>query len=397
MRHSTLMAMIVSACFATATDAQQPPDSVMSDASNNTAMGENALLHNNNDEGSSDNTAAGASALINNTTGISNTALGSNALVGNTGGNENTAVGYGALYKNNNGYDNSAFGVSALNANTAGDDNTAIGSQALNSNTTGVYNSAVGNRTLFSNTDGGGNSAFGSLALQSSNGAENTAIGYAAMSDITSGSENTGLGVNALGVNVTGSANIAIGYNAGQSILGSNNIDIGNNGLNTDNGVIRIGTKGSQKSAVIVGIYTSPLEANSLPVYVNSAGRLSVGTSSERYKTDIAPMNDSTAKLQQLRPVTFHLKTHPRSALQYGLIAEEVAKVYPDLVVVDQHGKIQGVRYDELAPMLLNEAQKQAQDLHQLKEQVAMLARVNASMREEIAMMRSKDPRVAAR
>jgi Chaperone of endosialidase len=92
---------------------------------------------------------------------------------------------------------------------------------------------------------------------------------------------------------------------------------------------------------------------------VNAAGRLSVGTSSERYKTGIVTMDDQMTKLQQLRPVTFHLKTEPLGTLQYGLIAEEVAKIYPELVVRDPEGRIQGVRYDELAPMLLNEVQKQ--------------------------------------
>ena len=113
---------------------------------------------------------------------------------------------------------------------------------------------------------------------------------------------------------------------------------------------------------------------------MTNTGRLGVLASSERYKTAIAPMGANTAKLGQLRPVTFHLKTDPKGALQYGLIAEEVAKVYPELVIRDEKGRIDGVRYDELAPMLLNEVQQQqttitaqAAQLHDVQKQLGNL------------------------
>jgi Chaperone of endosialidase len=120
---------------------------------------------------------------------------------------------------------------------------------------------------------------------------------------------------------------------------------------------------------------------NALPVYVNAAGRLSVGNSSERYKTAILPMGNDTEKLRQLRPVTFHLRTDPNGAAQYGLIAEEVAKVYP-----------------ELALMLLNEMQKQQQKLaevEQLKQTVAELK--HQSMQAAMSKLLSGETRVAMR
>ena len=237
---------------------------------------------------------------------------------------------------------NTAMGLAALPDN--GNGNTAIGEQAMESNAGGDYNTATGYQALVSNTTG----------------ADNTANGLGALTFNTTGVRNTASGSSALFANVTGSGNIAVGYQAGSAITLSNNIDIGHAGVATDNGVIRLGTKGVHKQALIAGIYNTPLMANSLPVYVNVNGRLSVGTSSERYKTAIAPMERSTDKLAQLRPVTFQLKNDPKGALQYGLIAEEVAKVYPELVVRDESGQIQGVRYDELAPMLLNEVQRQA-------------------------------------
>lgn len=391
MRYAILAATMTGFLFAAATFAQQPTDSVVSDANNNTAMGSGALLHN---QTSTDNTAAGASTLISNTTGYSNTAYGSNAMVANSTGYENTGFGYGSLYRNTTGFDNTAIGIGSLNSETTGSQNTALGTYALYSTTTPYGNLAAGSHALFSNTTGVQNVALGDYALASSTvtygntgagaqalyldttGSLNSAFGHTSLESNTTGDNNSGygfqsllsnttgndnaaFGYNALGSNVAGSANIAIGYNAGYGIVGSNNIDIGAAGLSTDNGFIRIGTKGTHKAALIEGIYTTSLQVNSLPVFVNAAGRLSVGMPSERYKTGIVTMDDQMTKLQQLRPVTFHLKTEPLGTLQYGLIAEEVAKIYPELVVRDPEGRIQGVRYDELAPMLLNEVQKQ--------------------------------------
>jgi Chaperone of endosialidase len=336
-----------------------------------------------------------------NTTGSNNSAFGQNALVENTTGFGNTASGFSALFSNTTGSYNTASGYTALYYNTTGEGNTAGGTYSLAANTTGSENTAVGVEALGSNTTGNGNTATGQGALVYNRaGSNNTASGSTSLNNATAGSNNTAIGASTLYMVDTGSNNIALGYEAGFQVLGSNNIDIGSQGDASDNGFIRIGTKGTQKAAFIEGIYTTSMGPNALPVYVNAAGRLSVGNSSERYKTAILPMGNNSEKLRQLRPVTFHLKTDPAGAVQYGLIAEEVAKVYPELVIRDEAGKIQGVRYDELAPMLLNEMQKQQQKLaevEQLKQTVAELKKMNQSMQAAIEKLLTGDARVAMR
>jgi hypothetical protein len=161
--------------------------------------------------------------------------------------------------------------------------------------------------------------------------------------------------------------------------------------------VIRIGTAGTQTKTFVAGIENS--KVTGAAVYVTSSGQLGVLASSERYKTAIAPMGANTQKLQQLRPVTFHLKTDPEGAVQYGLIAEEVDKVYPELVIRDDQGKIQGVRYDELAPMLLNEMQKQQQKLAAedatLKLQADKFAALTVKTEEQSAEIRGLKTQLA--
>jgi hypothetical protein len=155
-----------------------------------------------------------------------------------------------------------------------------------------------------------------------------------------------------------------------------------------ESGIIRIGTPSTQITTYIAGIENAKVTGS--PVYVTASGQLGVLASSERYKTAIAPMGAETEKLQELRPVSFHLKSDPRGAVQYGLIAEEVAKVYPELVIRDQAGTIQGVRYDELAPMLLNEVQKQAAEIRELKKLVT-------EMHADLLKLQAKDVLVAQR
>ena len=327
-----------------------------------------------------------------------NTAMGYQALMNTeteTGANNNTATGYEALTGNLGGSDNTATGYLALATNTNGPQNTAIGSQALYSNTIGTANTASGANALISNTTGNTNTASGSGALYAN----------------TTGASNTASGVDALGSNTTGSGNIALGLLAGYKVTtGANNIEIGNEGEATDgaagnDGVIRIGTAGSQKEAVIAGIENSKITGSA--VYVTAGGRLGVLASSERYKTAIEPMGVNTAKLGQLRPVTFKLKTDAEGTVQYGLIAEEVAKVYPELVVRDNKGRIDGVRYDELAPMLLNEVQKlqitiKAQgvklaEVDELKQQIAQLTQQNQAMQSVLLRLQNKDELLAQR
>jgi Chaperone of endosialidase len=225
--------------------------------------------------------------------------------------------------------------------------------------------------------------------VNNTTGSNNTASGLEALFHNKNGHNNTATGRSALQSN-RGSNNIAEGFQAGLNLTtGSNNIDIGNLGVAAESATIRIGTQvpsALQTNTYIAGIYPNTI-ANPFPVVIDSTGHLGVGSvSSERFKTAIAPMGANTAKLEQLRPVTFHLKTDPHGALQYGLIAEEVAKVYPELVIRGEKGRIDGVRYDELAPMLLNEMQKKnaAQDaeIRDLKQQQLRMQQQMAELKD---------------
>jgi hypothetical protein len=383
----------------------------------NTADGATALQ--NNTIGSA-NTATGFSVLITNTTGNNNTATGYMALYANSDGNynaafgdqslfmnnasNNTAVGHAALYNNTTGYSNTATGTAALFYNAGGWDNTATGFTALNDNTTGSYNTASGYEALYSNTDGNYNNASGYLALHdNTSGSQNSASGVQALFTNKTGNFNTASGTDALYSNTTGSTNIAEGYKAGYNLTtGSNNIDIGNLGVAAESGTIRIGTTSTQTKTFIAGVYGTSVTGST--VVVSSTGQLGVTVSSERFKTAIAPMGADTAKLVQLRPVSFKLKSDTKGTRQYGLIAEEVAEVYPELVIRDEKGGIDGVRYDELAPMLLNEVQKQQQknaaqelEIRDLKQQVAELKNLKQEWRAALLKLRANDDSVAQR
>jgi hypothetical protein len=388
--HSTAILIGAAAAFAGPAHAQQPPDPVRSDRCSNTAMGTGALL--NNDDGhdcesSAANTAAGYQALYSSAAGGNNTAFGTSALFSNSGGFDNTATGTQALYSNTSGTANTAFGFRALYSETTGTENTAMGEGALGGTSTGIDNTSVG-LNAGSATTGSYNTTMGFRAGGGTTGGGNVAIGANSLSVNGNGDGNTAIGTESLYNLPSGSGNIAVGAGAGSSITtahASNNIDIDNTGEAADDGIIRIGTPHRQKAAYMAGIYDTLLESGSAPVYVNSSGLLSVNKSSERYKTAITPMGNHVDKLQQLRPVAFHLKSEPNGAIQYGLIAEEVDKVYPELVIRDDKGEIQGVRYDELAPMLLHEVQQlnatvkrqaaQLQELEELKHDIADLKR----------------------
>jgi hypothetical protein len=379
---------------------------------NGTAMGAEALTQNTTAD---NNTAIGAWVLVGNITGGSNTATGAFASTCNVSGSNNTAVGAyslsGAVVPVPHGFSpacasinatatgsgNTASGYAALNANTTGDGNTASGAQALTNNTAGNKNTASGYLALTSNISGSYNTATGNEALYSNrDGIRNTASGDWGLFSNTHGNDNTADGHDALHSNTVGSNNIGLGANSGYNVTsGSNNIEIGNEGMSSDGGTIRIGTSGSQTATYIAGIENA--QVTGAAVFVTSSGQLGVLASSERYKTAIVPMSVDTEKLQELRPVSFHLKTDPKGALQYGLIAEEVAKVYPELVIRDKAGRIQGVRYDELAPMLLNEIQQQQAQLQDMKQQLAQLKQINESMQAAILKLQDKDQRIAMR
>ncbi len=295
------------------------------------------------------NTAFGRNALVDNTTGYGNTANGTGALMANTTGRYNTASGSGALFLNNTGSYNTACGANALDLNTTGSNNTATGAYALFASTYGQRNTASGSSALVSNSEGD----------------ENTAMGFLALSSNTTGDRNTAIGAYALSSQSTGYANIALGQNAGVNITtGKHNILIGNRGVGSDSYAIRIGE--FQASTFIDGIFGVTASGGSA-VFVNSSNQLGTATSSRRYKQEIADMGDASVGLLALRPVSFRYTEEaagngPRP-VEFGLIAEEVAGVYPDLVVYDEEGKPYSVRYHALTPMLLNELQEQHREM----------------------------------
>jgi hypothetical protein len=326
-------------------------------------------------------------ALFVHTTGANNTFVGVNAGNTSTGGfGHNSAVGYGALRYNTTGWENSAFGNRALHSNTTGGLNSAFGDVALASNTTGGDNSAFGHFALYFNTTGSFNSAFGVTALiANTTGNFNSAVGTAALADNTTGAGNVAVGNETLFSNTTGNRNVAVGQYAGQNqTTGSDNIYLANWGVAAESNTIRIGTlgtgTGTHNRAFVAGIRgVTTGVADAIPVLIDSAGQLGTVSSSRSVKKDIRDMGDATAKLLDLRPVTFHYKqeqTLPDGhdvPPEYGLIAEEVAEVLPDLVVYDEKGQPFTVKYHEMAPMLLNEMKKQQRTIEAQQQEMSAL------------------------
>ena len=310
----------------------------------------------------SGNTAEGDDALFNLDTGQFNTAIGVVSLFSLVDGMFNTGVGAGTLMANT-ANDNTATGAAALMSNTIGTDNTADGFQALNSSIDGNNNTAMGSEALFSNTDGGFNTAVGTGALFSNTiGNYNTAIGQWSLFT-NSGGGNTALGVEALYNNTTGLGNTAVGDAAGFDVTDANH-------------VICIGSFGGNVSfstwiANVFGVTTQ--NATTAPVIVSADGQLGTVVSSERFKKDIATMEKASDAILSLRPVTFQYKTDTKNTPQFGLIAEEVAKVNPALVLPDKEGKPYSVRYEAVNAMLLNEFLKEHRKVEQLERQVQAL------------------------
>jgi hypothetical protein len=334
----------------------------------NTALGMGALMRNST---GSHNSATGLYSLYGNKAGSWNTATGQGSMVGNNSGNYNTAMGARALHGNQAGSLNASLGYESLYENRNGSQNVAVGAYALkngligspSTGTSSSYNVAVGAFALYNNTTAavaGDNTAVGFKVLYSNAGINNTAQGYEALTANTTGTYGTAVGYQALINSQSGLANIGIGPLAGQNIVhGELNIDIGSWGAADESNTVRIGIPGYHRNVYIAGIATS--QVTGAQVVVTPSGQLGVLASSERYKTDVRPLDSDADRLSQLRPVSFHLKSEPGGAVQYGLIAEEVDKVYPELVIRDLEGRVQGVRYDELAPMLLHEVQRQQQ------------------------------------
>ena len=359
-----------------------------STASFNTGVGAGALALNNGDS----NTAVGAAALLLNTSGTENTAVGADALVNNDTGSSNTANGSFALFSNIEGDRNTAIGFHALENNIA-NSNTAVGADVLGSNTTGINNLAVGNTALFNNTEGSGNTAIGPAALPSNiEGNDNTAVGGFALTFNTEGDSNTAFGTFALSQS-TGSGNTALGRSAGANMTVADNvISIGSPG---DGTAFAIGDRcfiGNIRG-VTVG------NADGVNVIIDSDGQLGTINSSRRFKKDVKSMDQTSEAILALKPVTFHYKNQDtkkaENTPQFGLIAEDVAEVNPDLVVRDKEGKPYTVRYDAVNAMLLNEflkehrkneaQQKQIEALTAMvKEQAVQIQKVTAQQAAEI-------------
>ena len=324
----------------------------------NTAEGQSALLSLTTGD---HNTAVGFLSLGADVAGSYNTATGAGALFANTA-DENTATGFGALLSNRTGQFNTANGALALVYNETGHDNTAIGFEALFHNTTGYENTATGGEALFSNTTGHRNTAIGRSALfHNDTGNFNTAAGKEALRQNTVGVYNTAIGFGALYNNTTGNYNIAIGYQAGYNqTTGIGNVYIGA-GMQ--------GVAGESDTCYIANIFGQTITSGTL-VYINTLDKLGTMPSSKRFKEDIQPMNNASEALLALKPVTFRYKKEidPAGVSQFGLVAEDVEKVNPDLVVRDQEGKPHSVRYDQVNAMLLNEFLKEHYRIEKIKK-----------------------------
>jgi Chaperone of endosialidase len=292
-----------------------------------------------------------------------NTVLGDDALLNNFG-SANTAIGFNALLINTDGTDNTAIGDSAL-FNNDGSFNTATGSFAHYFNTTGSFNTATGLSALQSNTTGDGSTAIGTFALA---------------------------------FNTTGSGNIALGLGAGFSLTtGDNNIDIGNGGVAGESNTIRIGTQGTQTATFIAGIRGVPISGGTA-VGVNSNGQLGQRASSARFKEAIQPMDKASEAIFSLQPVTFRYKKalDPKALPQFGLVAEEVAKVNPDLVFADEQGKPFTVRYEEVNAMLLNEFLKEHRKGLEQDATIRQLKTELAQQQKEIKALSAQIQKVSA-
>jgi len=354
----------------------------------NTAVGYETLFNNNGNA----NTANGAFALHENADGPDNTAMGYLAMYGNVHGGRNTATGSGALRYNTSGTDNTATGDHALFNNNAGE-NVADGASALYENSYGNDNVAVGEWAMKGNSVGSYNVAVGAYALSGYGGTGilNTSLGYNSMPLNTGGTGNSAVGDGALGSNTTGNYNIGIGNGGGYYLdTGSNNIDIGNYGVAGDDGVIRIGTTGTNMATFVAGISGTAVTGDT--VVVDANGQLGVLVSSERFKNNITPMNNASEAIYSLKPVTFHYKCDidPKDIPQFGLIAEQVAKVNSDLVSRDRDGKPYTVRYAAVNAMLLNEFLKEHRQVQEQQKQIEKLAARLEEQAEQIRKVNDK-------
>jgi hypothetical protein len=401
----TVLIIFALVCFALVQNTQAvspPPDGGYPGL--NTAEGQNALLSLTTGTW---NTAVGFASLKSNTVGTLNTAIGINALSLNTTGINNTANGGNALYRNTTGYQNTANGVYALFGNTTGIVNTAMGAFALSANTTGGGNTAIGQIALYRNTTGGGNTAIGANALwDNTTGGGNTAVGSGALSNPGLGNSNTAVGAGAL-YSGGGDFNTALGASAGdQGTTGSYNIFIGAGvrGPLQESNTIRIAdnlpSDPGASACHIGGIYGQTPQFGGIAVYIDQNSQLGTVSSSRRFKKDIQPMEKTSEAILALKPVTFHYKNGGGGMQQFGLIAEDVAGVSPDLVVRDKDGKPFSVRYEAVNAMLLNEFLKEHRKNEEQQATIAQLKSgieaLTATVKEQAAQIQKVSAQLEA-
>jgi hypothetical protein len=325
--------------------------------------------------------------------GNCNTGIGYLAIKNNNTGSHNNAIGVMALLFNVDGSMNNAFGYATLSHNTSGSNNSAFGDQSLLFNSTGSGNTAIGYNAMMDNNNGSGNIAVGMNSLgRNTTGSYNLASGMQSLYSNEAGSYNIGFGFLALHGVKNGSSNIAIGYEAGNILEdGSNNIYIGDRTYaksSIESNTIIIGNS-KQIKTFITGISGQTVSGGSA-VYINTDGQLGTLTSSVRFKEEITDMGDATSNLMKLRPVTFYYKpeyVNGSRLLQYGLIAEEVAEVYPDLVQYNDKGEVNTVYYQFVNAMLLNEVQKQDKRINTLEVQNKSLQEANILLENRLTRL----------
>jgi Chaperone of endosialidase len=333
------------------------------------------------------NTAEGTNALFSLTSGTYNTAVGLASLSNNRTGNSNTAIGAGAL-STNTASENTATGALALLDNTTGNKNTADGNNALSNNIGGSSNTATGDSALFKNTGGDANTANGANALFNNiRGGRNTANGAGALLSNVSGNFNTAEGASALANNTTGNGNIALGAGAGANVSSASNvICIGTDGANVSNGCY-IGR--------IFGVTVA-----GAGVFINSNGKIGTATSSRRFKDGIKPIDNASQALYALKPVSFRYKKEidPNGVPQFGLVAEDVEQIDPDLVVRDKDDKAYSVRYDQINAMLLNEFLKEHAEVEEQKckiqRQEATITELKNGIKALVARIEEQDAKI---
>ncbi|SRR6266567_1251803 len=342
--------------------------------------------------GGSFNTADGTNALAN-VTGAANAAFGWFSLLSNTDTSFNTGVGAGTLLFNT-ANDNTAVGAAALLFNTTGTENAAVGAAALVNNVDGSDNNAVGAFALNANVSGTFNNALGRNALTSSDGDQNNAMGDDAMFSNTTGSFNTAVGDDALFFNVDGSNNVAIGDEAGTGLGASVNNCIAIN-------VPGAGPFATFDNTCFIGsIFNQPVSdvGTQEAVFVDQFNVVGITASSRRFKHDIQPMDKASEAILALKPVTFKYNADKNGRTQYGLIAEEVATVNPDLVVQHKDGEISTVRYEQVNAMLLNEFLKEHKKVQNLETTVAQQQKgmevLTAQLKEQAAQIQKVSAQV---